>query len=133
MSTYKSFALIGSGTLGMPILTALASHPSISIVVLTRQDPSAKSLPAGVATAQVDYADTTAVAAVFTAHAVEVVICTIATSAVGTQNVLVDAAKMAGVKLFVPSEFGMVSQGQEGNPKEQVAGECYSASVYRAD
>jgi uncharacterized protein YbjT (DUF2867 family) len=40
---------------------------------------------------------------------VDVVICTIANPALGMQVGIAQAAKEAGVKLFVPSEFGGIS------------------------
>ena len=41
----------------------------------------------------------------------DVVISTIAASALGVQQAVAEAAKEAGVKLFVPSEFGSVTEG----------------------
>ncbi|KAF8147774.1 hypothetical protein K438DRAFT_2087832, partial [Mycena galopus ATCC 62051] len=123
MSTYKSFAVIGGGKLGMPILKALAAH-NVAVVLLSRSglDATTKAeilVPAGVTVAKVDTADATAVAAVFAQHKVEVVISAINSAAVGAQAVLVDAAKSAGVKLFAPSEFGMVTEGDVNNPKNK--------------
>ncbi|KAF8147771.1 hypothetical protein K438DRAFT_1625957, partial [Mycena galopus ATCC 62051] len=104
---------------GMPILKALAAH-NVAVVMLSR---SAEILvPAGVTVAKVDTADATAVAAVFAQHKVEVVISAINSAAVGAQTVLVDAAKSAGVKLFAPSEFGMVTEGDVNNPKNKAIG-----------
>ncbi|KAJ7119613.1 hypothetical protein C8R44DRAFT_788512 [Mycena epipterygia] len=120
MSTYKSFAIVGGGTVGMPIVNALAAR-NVSVVLLSRQGLApTKSVPSGVVVTKVDTSDVTAVAAVFTEHKVDVVISTINTSAVEAQTVLVDAAKIAGVKLFAPSEFGMTTEGQVNNPKNQV-------------
>jgi uncharacterized protein YbjT (DUF2867 family) len=122
MSTYKSFAVVGGGKLGMPIVKALAAQ-NVSVVLLSRHGLDAKtseSVPAGVAVAKVDTMDTAAVAAVFEQNKVEVVISTITTSAVGAQTVLVDAAKSAGVKLFAPSEFGMSTEGDSENPKNKI-------------
>jgi uncharacterized protein YbjT (DUF2867 family) len=42
---------------------------------------------------------------------VDVVICTISTSAIGVQVGIAEAAKEAGIKLFVPSEFGGTAEG----------------------
>jgi uncharacterized protein YbjT (DUF2867 family) len=44
---------------------------------------------------------------------VDVVICTIAAAALGLQVGIAKAAKEAGVKLFVPSEFGGVKASPE--------------------
>ena len=43
---------------------------------------------------------------------VDVVICTISGTALNLQAEIAAAAKEAGVKLFVPSEFGNVSEGE---------------------
>jgi uncharacterized protein YbjT (DUF2867 family) len=43
---------------------------------------------------------------------VDVVICTISSSALGAQVGIAEAAKEAGIKLFVPSEYGTA----EGTP-----------------
>lgn len=124
MSTYKSFAVVGGGKLGMPIVKALAAQ-NVAVVLLSRSGldaAKAESLPAGVKVATVDTADAAAVAAVFEQYKVEVVISTITTAAVGAQAILVDAAKSAGVKLFAPSEFGMSTEGDVNNPKNKIIG-----------
>jgi uncharacterized protein YbjT (DUF2867 family) len=43
---------------------------------------------------------------------VDVVICTLPPPALGLQVGIAEAAKEAGVKLFVPSEFGAVTEGE---------------------
>ena len=43
---------------------------------------------------------------------VDVVICTISLTALNLQAGIAAAAKEAGVKLFIPSEFGNVSEGE---------------------
>ena len=43
---------------------------------------------------------------------IDVVICTIAASALGAQVGIAEAAKEVGVKLFVPSEFGTITEGE---------------------
>ena len=55
---------------------------------------------------QVDYSNDQSVKAALAG--VDVVISTISTSALGVQVGIAKAAKEAGVKLFVPSEFGGV-------------------------
>jgi uncharacterized protein YbjT (DUF2867 family) len=53
---------------------------------------------------QVDYADEAAVAGVF--KGIDVVFSTISARVIDQQKALGKAAKVAGVKLFVPSEYG---------------------------
>ncbi|KAJ7275601.1 hypothetical protein C8J57DRAFT_1311173 [Mycena rebaudengoi] len=123
MPTYNSFALVGGGSIGLPILNALAAQ-NVSVVLLSRPGSASKSVPSGVKTATVDTADVNAVAAVLRQHKVEVVLSTIAASAGAAQLVLADAGKLAGVKLFVPSEYGVPTEGQKHGLlalKDQVA------------
>ncbi|KAJ6577529.1 hypothetical protein B0H19DRAFT_930777 [Mycena capillaripes] len=124
MSAYKSFAVVGGGTIGLPIVNALASR-NVSVVLLSRPGSSNKQVPSGVEVVEVDYTDSAAVAAVLKQHQVDVVLSTINTMAVAAQNSLVDAAKVAEVQLFVPSEYGMPTEGQvEGvlGDKNRIAG-----------
>ncbi|KAI5991447.1 NmrA-like domain-containing protein [Pisolithus albus] len=112
MSTnvFKSFAVAGVGnTVGMPIVKSLLSR-NAQVIVLTRPS-SKKSLPDGVKTVPVDYSDTKALAAALRENSVDVVISTLSGEGLHAQYKLADAAKAAGVKLFVPSEFGMPTKG----------------------
>ncbi|KAF8167069.1 NAD(P)-binding protein [Mycena galopus ATCC 62051] len=113
MSGYNSFAVVGAGSLGSHILNALAATENVSVVLLSRPG-SSKTPPSGVRIVQVEYSDAAAVAAVFNQYKVDVVISTIGTPAVGVQKSLADGAKIAGVKLFLPSEFGIPTGGHTG-------------------
>ena len=57
----------------------------------------------------VDYSDKESIRSALTG--IDVVISTIAVSALGSQAQIAEAAKEVGVKLFVPSEFGGRSEG----------------------
>ncbi|KAF7341129.1 NmrA domain-containing protein [Mycena venus] len=110
----ESFAVVGAGTLSLPILNALAaaSAKDTSIILLSRPGSSTKTgIPPNVQVVQVDFTDAAAVAAVLQAHKVEVVLSTIGGAAATAQKPLVDAAKLAWVKLFVPSEYGHPTDG----------------------
>ncbi|KAJ7723003.1 hypothetical protein DFH07DRAFT_759717 [Mycena maculata] len=130
MSGYKSFAVVGGGTIGLPILAALAEQ-GVSVVLLARPESDPKTVPDGVPIVRVDYADVAALAAAFTAHKVDVVLSTLTTYAVGAQKPLVDAAKLAHVKLFVPSEYGMPTEGHGGllGMKAEIAGYVKSVGI----
>jgi hypothetical protein len=131
MSAYKSFAVVGAGTVGLPIVNALAAR-NVSVVLLSRPG-STKAVPSGVQVAQVDYNNAAAVAAVFKQYKVDVVLSTITTMATDAQKSLVDASKLAAVKLFVPSEYGMPTDGQaEGilGLKDQIAGKNIHCDTY---
>ncbi|KAJ7826918.1 hypothetical protein B0H14DRAFT_2816525 [Mycena olivaceomarginata] len=81
-----------------------------AVILLSRPGASTKTgIPSGVPVVQVDFSDAAAVAAVLKEHNVDVVVSTISGTAIMAQKPLVDAAKLAGVKLFVPSEYGMAS------------------------
>ncbi|KAJ6534615.1 hypothetical protein DFH09DRAFT_1405169 [Mycena vulgaris] len=67
MSAYTSFAVVGGGTIGLPIVSALAAQ-GVSVVLLSRPQATAKTVPSGVQVVKVDYTDAAAVAAVFKAH-----------------------------------------------------------------
>ncbi|CAK5266034.1 unnamed protein product [Mycena citricolor] len=115
MSSYSSFAVIGAGTLGGPILAALAAQPSSKVILLSRS--TSKTVPANVQVAQVpSYDDIPAVTAVLKAHNVDVIVSTLTSTAISVQLPLVDAAKQAGIKLFVPSEFGSSTEGHTEGP-----------------
>ncbi|KAJ6585730.1 hypothetical protein B0H19DRAFT_1250509 [Mycena capillaripes] len=104
MTTYKLFAVVGGGTVGSPIVAALAARNLI----------------------EVDYASAAAVAEVFKQHQVDVMLSTIATTAAAAQKSLADAAKLARIKLFIPSEYGLPTDGHtEGGlgAKSAIAGE----------
>ncbi|KAF8188783.1 hypothetical protein K438DRAFT_1593872 [Mycena galopus ATCC 62051] len=115
MSGYKSFAVVGAGSLGSHIVNALAAKGNVSVVLLSRPG-STKKAPSGVELVQVDYTDAAAVSAVFTEHKVDVVLSTVAIEALGVQKSLADAAKLATVKLFLPSEYGIQMHGPTGSP-----------------
>ncbi|KAJ7157970.1 hypothetical protein C8R43DRAFT_1095986 [Mycena crocata] len=114
-ASYKSFAVVGGGTLGLPIVSALAAQ-NVAVVLLSRPDSAEKAVPTGVAVVKVDYTNTAAVSAVFQKHQVDVVLSVITTTAAAAQKSLVDAAKLANVKLFAPSEYGMPTDGQTEGP-----------------
>ncbi|KAI0296986.1 NAD-P-binding protein [Multifurca ochricompacta] len=98
MSGYKNFAVVGAGSTGSFIIRQLLKDKSAGIVnnvvVLTREGSktteSIKNALVGV----------------------DVVISTIAATVINLQVGLAEAAKEAGVQLFVPSEFGAQTEGE---------------------
>jgi len=76
------------------------------------ESSSVKTLPAGVKVISAGLTDVPALAAAFGEHRIEVVVSTVAHAALPNQSLLADAAKQAGVKLFLPSEFGYSTIGQ---------------------
>lgn len=81
---------------------------------------------------QVDYADVKNLASIFKEHKVEVVVSALAYGALPAQRPIADAAKEAGVKLIVPSEYGMPTEGgKEGHLvlKSEFAGKFASGEM----
>ncbi|KAI4528541.1 NAD(P)-binding protein [Schizophyllum commune Loenen D] len=107
---FKSIAVAGAqGSIGKAVLQGLTSTPGVSVLVLTRKTtPRPEWLPKEVAHAGVDYDDVDGTAAVLREHKIEAVV--FPGSGILQQIPLADAAKAAGVQLFVPSEYGTVDQ-----------------------
>jgi len=113
MSKYTSFAVIGAGLIGAPVVEALLAK-KVSVVVITREGSKTKTqIPAGAKSASVDLTNVDKVAEILREHKVEVVVSTVGVPGLPTQPILGDASKLAGVKLFVPSEFGYSTIGQK--------------------
>lgn len=112
MSRYSSFAAVGAGpNIGKLIAEALSAK-NASVVVLRRSSSVTDlDLPPSVKIVGVDYTDIESVASVLRDNRVEVVVSTLNNMAMDTQYQLADAAKLASVKVFVPSEFGMPTDG----------------------
>ncbi|KAJ6611383.1 hypothetical protein B0H10DRAFT_2286465 [Mycena sp. CBHHK59/15] len=113
MSIYTSFAVFGAGLVGVPIARALHAQ-RVSVLVLTRPGSVSavgQHLPPGIPLIEVDYGNSAAITQLLQEYAVQVVVSTISAAAVPVQNQVADAAKAAGVELFAPSEFGIVTEG----------------------
>ncbi|KAK0216173.1 hypothetical protein IW262DRAFT_1398447 [Armillaria fumosa] len=116
-STYKSFAIVGAaGHIGKHIFAALHEQTTTSsILVITRTSSSSAnailpSLKVEIAKVE-DYKNVEGVAAILRVHHIEVLISAAnwqtEEGICAAETALVDAARAAGVKLFVPSEFGV--------------------------
>ncbi|KAI4518731.1 NAD(P)-binding protein [Schizophyllum commune Loenen D] len=112
-SEFKSIAVAGAqGSVGKPTILALASFPDISVLALTRKVATRSDwLSRGVVHAGIDFDDVDGTADVLREHRVEVLISAVSHGSVLAQIPLADAAKAAGVRLFVPSEFGTIAIG----------------------
>ncbi|KAI0344661.1 NAD-P-binding protein [Trametopsis cervina] len=108
MSGYKTFAVVGAGTLGGPIISELlklkAAGKISSVSLLTRASTHPLSSQ-GVPILPISYDSPSSLDHTLTD--IDVLISTVATSGLPHQPALAQAAARAGVKLFVPSEFGM--------------------------
>ncbi|KAI0300693.1 NAD-P-binding protein [Multifurca ochricompacta] len=112
MSGYKNFAVVGAGSTGSFIIRQLLKEKATGIVnnvvVLTREG-SKTTVDGDVKLIPVDYSNKESIKNALIG--VDVVISTIATGVLHLQVGLAEAAKEAGVKLFVPSEFGGKTEG----------------------
>lgn len=109
-SRITSVALAGAtGNLGGPVLDALLEH--FPVVVLSRIGGRSSALKPHprLTVHEVDFFSAESIARVLVANPVDVVVSCLATLAIGAQNPLIDASVTAGVKCFVPAEFGMNS------------------------
>ncbi|KAH7088479.1 oxidoreductase CipA-like protein [Paraphoma chrysanthemicola] len=98
-----------TGNLGLPILSALltAGYP---VTVLSRIGGNSSKLTphTNLTVKSVDFTSVPSLCEAL--EGVEVVVSCVATSAMGSQNPLIDACIAAGVRRFIPAEFGMDSQ-----------------------
>jgi uncharacterized protein YbjT (DUF2867 family) len=128
MSGYKSFAVVGAGTIGAFIIDQLIKDKAAGtindVVVLTRQaslgsapyaptdqlkQGSKTTVITGAKLIAVDYSNKGSIKKALTG--VDVVISTVPVTALDVQSGIAEAAKEAGVKLFAPSEFGVATEG----------------------
>ena len=132
MSGFKNFAVVGAGEIGgfivHQLLTDKAAGTINDVVVLARKvsfasvplrpDSRTEQVSQGSKTAvdpaakliAVDYSDKESIKKALAG--VDVVISTISWMALDVQPGIAEAAKEAGVKLFVPSEFGGPTEGK---------------------
>ncbi|KAH7100490.1 NAD(P)-binding protein [Auriculariales sp. MPI-PUGE-AT-0066] len=101
--TFSKFAVAGgAGRLGKFIAKGLLAHGA-EVTVLSRS--ASTVVPDGATVCVVDYGNAGSLKAALIG--IEVVVSCLAGGGFGVQAALADAAKAAGVKLFVPSEFGV--------------------------
>jgi len=104
MSTIKNVTVVGaSGNLGPSIVQALLSS-NFTVTAFTRAD-SKSTFPTGVHVTKVEYADRTSLVTALKGQ--DAVVSAIATPALLQQKAIIEAAVEAGVKRFIPSEFGI--------------------------
>lgn len=104
MVEIKNVVLVGaSGSLGEPVLDALIKSGKFNVTVLKRISSTA-TFPASVKVATADFASIDSVTAAFKGQ--DAVVSTVGMAGLDGQSILVDAAVAAGVKRFLPSDFG---------------------------
>ncbi|RYP66741.1 hypothetical protein DL771_007621 [Monosporascus sp. 5C6A] len=100
----------GSGNLGKAIVKELLKA-GYNVTVFTRED-STSTFPSEVSVRRVDYGSVESLKPALEGQ--DAVVSTLTTVAAGSQKPLVDAAVEAGVKRFIPSEFGINTRIVEG-------------------
>lgn len=89
--------------MGRPILEELVAA-GFNVTALTRAS-STSTFPEGVTVKKVDFESSDSLEEAFAGQ--DAVVSAIATVAVGGQRPIIDAALAAGVKRYIPSEFGV--------------------------
>lgn len=104
MAEIKNVALVGaSGSLGKPVLDALVKSGKFNVTVVKRPSSTA-TFSASIKVATADFSSVDSVTAAFKGQ--DAVVSTVGAEGLPGQGVLVDAAIAAGVKRFLPSDFG---------------------------
>jgi hypothetical protein len=104
MTDIKNVALVGaSGNLGPSILDAFLKNGNFNITVISRPESKA-TFPSSVKVLKIDQTDSNALTDAFKGQDAAVV--TVGAGQLADQQRYIDAAIAAGVKRFVPSEFG---------------------------
>ncbi|KAM6530435.1 hypothetical protein FALCPG4_008563 [Fusarium falciforme] len=112
---YKNILLIGAGgNLGVHVLRAFLDAGLYTVSVLARKE-STSVFPEGVKVFKADYANQSEVENAM--QGIDVVVSMVAPMVASSQYVLIDAAIAAGVKRFLPSEFGPPTEEPEFAPE----------------
>ncbi|KAH8600716.1 hypothetical protein B0O99DRAFT_609301 [Bisporella sp. PMI_857] len=107
----KTVAVIGAaGNVGTPVVKALLDA-GFTVTAIARVE-STSTYPEGVRVHRADLHSLSDLVKAFMGQ--DAVVSTIATSAVGGQNFIADAAVTAGVKRYIPSEFGINTRNLHG-------------------
>ncbi|KAB8295903.1 hypothetical protein EYC80_008724 [Monilinia laxa] len=106
MAVIKNVAVVGaSGNLGKPILDVLIQSNKFNISVLTRST-SKNSFPPSVTVLPIDFTSVDSITSAFQSQKIDAVVSVVGNEGFQGQSLVIDAAVAAGVKRFLPSEFG---------------------------
>ncbi|KAJ8069297.1 hypothetical protein OCU04_002957 [Sclerotinia nivalis] len=108
MSIIKNVAIAGaSGSLGAPVLDVLIKSNKFNITVLTRAgSTSTPQFPSSVTVLPVDFNSVSSLTSGLQSQKIDAVVSCVGSPGLEGQSLLVDASVAAGVKRFLPSEFG---------------------------
>ncbi|CAN9341028.1 unnamed protein product [Alternaria alternata] len=108
---YKNVLLIGAGgSLAAPVLAAFAARSEYNLTILTRHDSSA-TFPSGVPVVKANYISLNSLISAFKGQ--DAIVSLIGGHALSSQDFFIDAAIRAGVKRFIPSEYGPNSRNED--------------------
>ncbi|KAI8287506.1 Aspyridones efflux protein apdF [Colletotrichum sp. SAR 10_99] len=109
----KSYMGTRFGLVGLRVVKSLQDH-GFTVTAISRTSSTA-TFPAGVAVRKADLASVESLTAALAGQdAVVSAISTVAAVVKGAQDPLVDAAVAAGVKRFIPSEYGLNTRNLKG-------------------
>jgi hypothetical protein len=104
MSGFKNVVIIGAGgNIGVPVLNTFLKESSFNTTVLSREG-SSSTFPSTVKVIHANYDSPDSLKKAFEGQ--DVVLSLVAGHVLGDQNKFIDAAIAAGVKRYIPSEFG---------------------------
>ncbi|KAJ5501328.1 hypothetical protein N7453_006145 [Penicillium expansum] len=106
MEPIRNVALLGKGWLGSAILEQLVNS-GFQVTVLSRTARSVDEPPSSVKTVQVDYSSIDSLVAALQGQ--DAVVSTVGSSGISAQKTVIDASIQAGVRRFIPSDFGALT------------------------
>jgi hypothetical protein len=110
LSTHADNLLQAGGNLGPSILKAFLESSSFNTTVLSREG-SQSTFPEGVKVVRANYDSVDSLTSAFKGQ--DAVLSVVGGTALGDQQKLIDAAIAAGVKRFIPSEYGSDTTNEE--------------------
>ncbi|KAI5461856.1 hypothetical protein BGZ63DRAFT_454530 [Mariannaea sp. PMI_226] len=106
MSVFKKISVLGKGYLGSAIVQQLVAF-GFEVTVLSRNASSIEGLPKSVIVKEVDY--TSEESLINALQGQDVVVATLGTQAISIQKDIIDASIAAGVKRYIPSDWGSLT------------------------
>ncbi|KAL3496472.1 NmrA-like family protein [Aspergillus germanicus] len=106
MTQFQKVAILGRGYLGSAVLEEL-TKAHFEVTVLTRAQSTASAPSDNIAVKEVDYSSASGLEAALKGH--DVVVSTVNPAGIALQKVAIDASIAAGVKRFIPADFGLIT------------------------
>ncbi|KAJ0421390.1 hypothetical protein BJY00DRAFT_282191 [Aspergillus carlsbadensis] len=129
MTGFQKIALLGKGYLGSVVLDEL-TKAQFEVTVLTRSQKQLSAPSADIAVKEVDYSSAESLKAALEGH--DVVVSTVNPAGIALQKVAIDASVAAGVKRFIPADFGSITTDPEAQ-KLPVHAHVVEIQKYLAD